>query len=139
MLRRCGPVRRHNRRPFERVRHMRRTQPVLTLAMTDGEPRDATRSQRNTAVHFARKRAPAVARSSPGFTHHLLLTTHCSSVRLIPIRPDADIHDQRHGKIGSSGHAFSDAVAVVGEAVFADLEHQFVVDLHQHADFVRMC
>jgi hypothetical protein len=34
LLRRCSPVRRHSRRPFELVRRMRRKPPVLTLAMT---------------------------------------------------------------------------------------------------------
>ena len=35
LLRRYGPVRRHSRRPFERVRRMRRKQPGFTLAMTN--------------------------------------------------------------------------------------------------------
>ena len=56
-----------------------------------------------------------------------------ASVRFIPVGADTHVDNQRHLKLGRGNHALVDACADLFYDGFFDLQHQLVVDLHDHS------
>lgn len=52
----------------------------------------------------------------------------------IPVIADTRLHLQRNGQVGGAGHQLADLLAGAAGILFRDLEYQFVMDLHDHAD-----